>query len=546
MDANGNEHVYRAANGQYYTLYIPNAILPNGNTVTMVRQAGGFLPATYANSTSTDPNVGNIGQFQLIGANMQKTAIFMAEVPELNHEGSSYMTRPKGDWTFDEIGPMVNPVTLGISNESVDNTDLYDVAISGKVWLETGDGNRSSGTIIGPTQSRNEPNARGYYVGISWLTPEGRQAYEQQVRGLDQALQSTAATELLTANPQYIEGTRLAQTDEEGRYTIRFQEEENIESRLPRNIDYIYMFVLNSDMQPVIAYNSYTVPVFRAPNKNSAWTPRPNPALGTQGSIYNVNHAVIPDLRLGLEVTSHDTINSPARLGDVVEVDIIGTQLPPAEFDNRLEWVNESGEVLKTTPVTTFRPGTDDTWTVPSTPESAKALGIKPGEIINVRFISGTGDIIAADSFIIQYDDLEQENQIDAIENNPVYLPIEVKQGNSITLSGPLNEDGSALPDGTTFKPTPDEEVPGWATVNPNGTIDLEPGLNLAPGNYEIPVEVNYPDGSKETIYASVEVVPRTVVDANGVVPVAPTDEAPTYRNCSQQSRREHPSDCGR
>ena len=62
-DANGKEHKYSATSGQYYKLWIEDYQTKNGNTVTMLRQAGGFFPGSYVNSVTDN----NIGQFPLIG-----------------------------------------------------------------------------------------------------------------------------------------------------------------------------------------------------------------------------------------------------------------------------------------------------------------------------------------------------------------------------------------------------------------------------------------------------------------------------------------------
>lgn len=45
-DVNGKLHKYNAVAGQYYKLWIPDTKLENGNTLTMIRQAGGFYPGS--------------------------------------------------------------------------------------------------------------------------------------------------------------------------------------------------------------------------------------------------------------------------------------------------------------------------------------------------------------------------------------------------------------------------------------------------------------------------------------------------------------------
>lgn len=71
IDANGVSHTYRAIDGQYYRLWINDFTTANVNTATMLRQAGGFYPNTFVNSVTGN----NLGQFPLIGINMQRTGI---------------------------------------------------------------------------------------------------------------------------------------------------------------------------------------------------------------------------------------------------------------------------------------------------------------------------------------------------------------------------------------------------------------------------------------------------------------------------------------
>uniref|UniRef100_UPI003F54C638 YPDG domain-containing protein n=1 Tax=Mammaliicoccus sciuri TaxID=1296 RepID=UPI003F54C638 len=103
----------------------------------------------------------------------------------------------------------------------------------------------------------------------------------------------------------------------------------------------------------------------------------------------------------------------------------------------------------------------------------------------------------------------------EAQENEPGYntenpdQPIETKPGESVTI--PQNGD-TELPTGTTFE-IPEGSVPdGWtATVDPNtGELTVTPPANAEPGTtVDIPVTVNYPDGSKDEISVTVKVKPN-------------------------------------
>ena len=90
----------QTTSGQYYKLWIEDYQTKNGNTVTMLRQAGGFFPGSYVNSVTSN----NIGQFPLIGTNMQRTGIYMGVKPS-----SDYMTTSKDQWIHDTQGPISNP-----------------------------------------------------------------------------------------------------------------------------------------------------------------------------------------------------------------------------------------------------------------------------------------------------------------------------------------------------------------------------------------------------------------------------------------------------
>ncbi|WP_218696544.1 YPDG domain-containing protein [Mammaliicoccus sciuri] len=100
----------------------------------------------------------------------------------------------------------------------------------------------------------------------------------------------------------------------------------------------------------------------------------------------------------------------------------------------------------------------------------------------------------------------------DADDKNPNYTstePVATKPGESVRI--PQNGDQD-LPTGTTFE-IPEGSVPdGWtAVVDPNtGELTVTPPANAEPGTtVDIPVTVNYPDGSKDEISVPVKVKPN-------------------------------------
>uniref|UniRef100_UPI001EFACD4E YSIRK-type signal peptide-containing protein n=1 Tax=Mammaliicoccus sp. N-M50 TaxID=2898709 RepID=UPI001EFACD4E len=136
-DANGKEHKYNATSKQLYRLWIEDFEIDDGITATMIRQAGGFYPGRYVDSITNS----NLGQFPLIGSNMQRTGIFMGI-----KSGNDYMTNDKSEWIHDEQGPLSSPaVDLKAKN-----------SVSGQVWFETGAGDYAN-SATGPNNNSKDP-----------------------------------------------------------------------------------------------------------------------------------------------------------------------------------------------------------------------------------------------------------------------------------------------------------------------------------------------------------------------------------------------------
>ncbi|MDO5512737.1 Rib/alpha-like domain-containing protein, partial [Corynebacterium sp.] len=94
----------------------------------------------------------------------------------------------------------------------------------------------------------------------------------------------------------------------------------------------------------------------------------------------------------------------------------------------------------------------------------------------------------------------------------PTYTGTSVAQGATATTPTPVGADGLSLPRGTSYALDADNTenpLPAWATsIDPTtGVITVAPGFDVAPGIYQVPVTVTYPDGATGTVLAPVTVV---------------------------------------
>ncbi|WP_245337212.1 YPDG domain-containing protein [Staphylococcus sp. GDY8P131P] len=452
IDANGKEHKYHAIAGQYYRLWIEDFQTPNGNNVSMLRQAGGFFPGSYVNSVSSS----NLGQFPLIGTNMQRTGIYMA-IDSTN----GYMDADRSEWIHDELGPISAPsVDLNAKN-----------SISGKVWLETGAGDYAN-SATGPNDNGNDPQAVGYTVVMSSLTSEGAQAYEAQVESLPESERADAAKNLLTDHPEYISATVYGETDEGGKYTLRFPDG-------TLNDQYIYGYVMDPEGNMIKSYSSYTSPQFRTPNSNLSWTPQTAPAqnLVANPMWYNVNFALVPTTKIDLEIIDLNNTNSPAVPGDVVNIDLTGSKLSP--LPTHIEWRDKKGNIVQqTTDITSLKEGEkQSTFIVPDTATD--------GDIYTAYLVVGGNDV-AADSFIIKITDARK------------YEP---------STEGIKKDYGTPT---TAEDVTSSVTVPGYPSQGDQPVITVDDPTQLpdgkTPGKTEVDVTVTYPDGTTDHIKVPVTV----------------------------------------
>ena len=248
IDGSGKQHLYKATAGQYYRVWVED-YQQDGLNVSMIRQAGGFFPGSFVNSSTNN----NLGQFPLLGTNMQRTGVFMQQDP------SPALTRPESEWVD---GTFTGPIT-------------GNRAVSGKVWLETGQLDHAN-SATGPNQGSNEPNAAGYKVIFSSLTDEGVQAYEAQVNSLPESARAVAAQQLLQAHPEYISATVTTTTNANGEYELQFPAG-TYQHR------YLYGFVQDPQGDIVTAYSTYVTPEYQRPSDLGSWTPQAIPSPLVEG-----------------------------------------------------------------------------------------------------------------------------------------------------------------------------------------------------------------------------------------------------------------------
>ncbi|MDO5512764.1 Rib/alpha-like domain-containing protein, partial [Corynebacterium sp.] len=116
----------------------------------------------------------------------------------------------------------------------------------------------------------------------------------------------------------------------------------------------------------------------------------------------------------------------------------------------------------------------------------------------------------------------------DAADFQPVYESVQVIQDGPAVIAGPPAGD---QPAGTTYAPA--DGTQDWASVNPDGTVSVQVGYDVPVGPYDVPVTVNYPDGTSEVVNVPVSVINAddasylpTVVTQGGTATVAAPLEA--------------------
>ena len=124
-------------------------------------------------------------------------------------------------------------------------------------------------------------------------------------------------------------------------------------------------------------------------------------------------------------------------------------------------------------------------------------LKVAPGDYqipVVATYADGSKDNLTAKVTVTK----KPDNQI----HDPKYTDVTVKQGDEQTAAKP--ED---VAEGAKF--AAGEGAPTWVTVNTDGTVTVKPGLEIKPGDYTVPVVVNYPDQSSDKTELKVTVTKK-------------------------------------
>lgn len=125
-------------------------------------------------------------------------------------------------------------------------------------------------------------------------------------------------------------------------------------------------------------------------------------------------------------------------------------------------------------------------------------LKVAPGDYqipVVATYTDGSKDNLTAKVTVTK----KPDNQI----HDPKYADVTVKQQDTENAAAPQD-----APEGTTF--AAGDGAPAWATVNTDGTVTVKPGLEIKPGDYTVPVVINYPDQSSDKTELKVTVTKKS------------------------------------
>ncbi|MGV9187825.1 Rib/alpha-like domain-containing protein [Arcanobacterium canis] len=238
----------------------------------------------------------------------------------------------------------------------------------------------------------------------------------------------------------------------------------------------------------------------------------PNAAVVTNDSDKNADGKIAVTLKEGQHSDANNFgywVDSDGDGLDDVTEKKLGTD--PKSPDTDKDGVNDGDEVSgaknpfkenKSDPK--GEPGNTD----PRNPDS-DGDGQKDGEELNTIVDTKTGKTISDPKAT---DKVTDPNVFPAMPLTPipnVTYPggSKVEQGKTITVPAPKEKDGKSLPEGTKYDRTPN--TPGWAKVNPDGSLTLSPSKDVKPGKYDVEVKITFPNGT-----SVVKKVPVTVLGA--------------------------------
>ena len=491
VDANGKPHIFRAARGQQYRLWVDSPLKneETGNDLGYVRQAGGGVPGAWVAAVTAETRN---GAFHLRDTNMQRTGVFLEErAPSVSE--NSYMVSP--EFSMDNKG--WHKPGLG--------EDVPRYSYFGRVWADAEGGPDRNET--GPLYEWDgDQPIKGAKVYASVLSDDGIAEYKRRNIADKPYREQAAATKAMIENvrangKEPILKTVGAETDAEGRYTIRMGED--IGDRI-KNYTYIWA---ENDGKVLNSFSGFPTPVFQKVNANSGENPNWGGDVGIPSHAghrwYNINFAEVQADIANLDIVNYDSYLNPADLPEGINnlepAKIKLTGALPFSGDNKIRWIGPNGKQIgEDCPVGTLA----DADKCSLLPRDFNNPGTYVAQLVNAYDV-----VVAQDSFIAT----------EAIRNNgdfePVYEDTTAPIGEKTTVAPPKDKD-EELPEGTTFEKvgqvTDPEgnkvDFPEWITVKEDGSIDVEPPADAKPGDYTVPVLVTYPDGSRETIEATVKV----------------------------------------
>ncbi|QPS60315.1 YPDG domain-containing protein [Corynebacterium minutissimum] len=488
VDANGKPHLFRAERGQEYRLWVDSPLEneETGNDLGYVRQAGGGVPGAWAPVTQGTAN----GAFYLEGTNMQRTGVFLEErAPSVSE--NSYMVSP--EFSMDKLG-YEKPAA-----------GMTPYTFTGRVWSDAEGGPDRNET--GPLYKWDgDQPIEGAKVYASVLSDDGIKEYDRlaiaDMPYREQAAATKAMIENMRANgKEPILKTVGAETDAEGRYTIRMGQ--IVEDR-PAKYTYIWA---ENDGKVLNSFGGFPTPVFQKVNGNAGENPNWGGDVGIPSFAkqrwYNINFAEVQADIANLDIVNYDSYLNPADLPEGInnlepaKVKLTGAL--PFSGENKIRWIGPNGKQIgEDCAVDTLADA--DKCSLP--PRDFKNPGTYVAQLVNAYDV-----VVGQDSFIA----------VESVRNNgdyePVYEDTTAPIGEKTKVAPPKDKDQD-LPAGTTYEKvgqvTDPEgnkvDFPEWITVNDDGSIDVEPPADAKPGDYTVPVLVTYPDGSRETIEATVKV----------------------------------------
>ena len=250
-------------------------------------------------------------------------------------------------------------------------------------------------------------------------------------------------------------------------------------------------------------------------------------SVGTTQNYGSVNFALVAPYPM-IDVTNYDTTDNIAFKGDVADT-IVGGLLPSREY--QIQWFRDGKAIGEPTTITSSVTGEAKPadFTVPDdiTEETSFTVAIfEQGK--NTKSLTNA---IALDSFIA--------NVPVANSYEPAYKEVEGTIGKDTEPVTPTFTDAAGkdttAPEGTTFATAKDADIPAdiKATVpadakvldpadvtvdEKTGAVTVKGTALTGKGTYVTPVQVTYPDGSKDYTYVTVNVAKSAteLFEANG------------------------------